>query len=1028
MRQIIYTHMIELYLFTAIAGLGVMLNNKRQAAQDLSPSNIGPRLGPRPSVSAGSQPSMTNVYHADHARRVALQEKAAAQRAFEAAKNPKLTGVIPRTAGLNPITRSHSDHHPSRQSTQPTMIESPLTGMQIPVEHFTHNNMTPFFGSRVTQNMNHDTASMNLDRLNGGVNRLAKPKREIAPMFEPMKDIGNVNGMTGQVDMMRDRVPVSRMRNNEFPIEQQRVGPGIGNYGTEPEDVYLKARKYILPKTVDELRAGSNPKSTGYEGRVVAGQEGYAPGQFSKFGKNRPNTTVKRTKDDNFVTTGAFLKPKRRPDVIEAKATTRPHTHVHYTGAARLAQGGKQTVRAKPSHEPFRQRLAGPQFQPSKLTHQGKGAEYDHGKGSIMVYANERDVTGTRTHRGNVTSIVKAIVAPIQDAVRVAKKEFMVEAPENTVGVRPQIPSKPTTYDPDAPLRTTTKETTLTDTHGMGAIKGTALKSVVYDPDAVARTTIRETTTDAIKHGSGTIKGGALKSVVYDPDSIARTTTKETTLGEAPRTNVRRSAQKGVVYDPEDTARTTTKETTLSEAPRTNVRRTAQRGVAYDPEDTARTTTKETTTGEAPRVNIRPVSRKGIVYDPDNVARTTTKETTTREAPRTNVRRTAKKGVAYDPDAIARTTTKETTLSEAPRTNMRRVAQKGVAYDPEAVARTTTKETTHADGRPYSMIDSKTRRPSYREPGDRAKTTTKETLEDKIAGQRPRNVKGGKLAGTVKDPNDRAKTTTKETTLQPSRKGNVERLEGQKGGYLATKYHAPHTQKETLHGEYTGSANTGSVEGGGGGGYKVAEPFVKDTQKHVTSQRDYYGTAADVGPKAPPSYEDVMNAMMNETREMVLERRDPTQTSTKMAAGAEAMNVRGPGNELPNDSEERFQGKLGRKVVVVPEDQDKNREAHVRSTVTRERNMYDDTNRLDVTTLSALKSNPFTIKPLFEGGGADNDYTYEEGGDDDDGREGGDEQGGLQTYEEDEPQRFFDEDNDDEYKQHLREAAMMDEP
>lgn len=923
--------MIEFYVFSVIAGLGLMLNRKRAAAQELTPSNIGPKLPPKPKLTASGMPSQNNIYDADYVRRARNQEREAVRTAFNAAKNPKETGVIPRTVGgADPITKTYADYHgPTMYRSQnpaappqPTMVESPLTGMKFPIEKF-HNNMTPFFGSTVTQNMDHNQATLSLDLRQGVFNRDAAPKREIAPMFQPQKDVSNVHGMPNHVGFLQDRIVKPTARNNEFPIPRQHVGPGIGNYGSQPQaDVYIKQRKYVKPKTVDELRTTSNPKTTGLEGRVVAGQEKKERGLFPSFHKNRPYTTVKRRPQDNF-TMAATKKQTRRPDVLYAKPTKRPETQVPYAGVAKLAQGGRPTSRERPSHEPFRQMLAGPHFQPGNLTQQGRGAKYDYGKGSIQVYANERDLTATRTHQGNVTSLVKAIVAPFQDAARIAKKEFMVEAKENDVGVRPQIPSKPTVYNPDAPAKTTVKETTLHDTHGKAALRNAAFKAPVYDPDAVAKTTIRETTEAGLRHGSGAFKGGALKTAVYDPDAVARTTTKETTLAEPPRANVGRTAQKGAVYDPDATARTTTKETTLAET--------------------------------VPA----------------------------------NVRRVARKGTTYDPEAVARTTTKETTLSEALPANVRRVAQKNTVYDPEAMAKTTTKETTLFDATGKANIDSGERRPTAREPCTRARTTGKETVEEHIAAQRSRNVHGGKKAGTVKDPDDVAKTTVKETLVQPDREGNVQSLEGRKGGYLAANYEAPHTQKEVLHREYEGPANTGSVEGGGGGGYRVANPHAKETQKQTLSQKPYYGTAAEQGPKAPPSYEDVMNAMMNETRELVLAGREPTQTGVKVPPGPDSVNLVYRGNELPNDADERMERNISahvpgpHTVTVEGDDDGGGAETEGRSgddgavdprrlvcppaEVTRERNVYDDAaQRLDVETMYALKSNPFVIKPLAE--------------------------------------------------------------
>ena len=53
----------------------------------------------------------------------------------------------------------------------------------------------------------------------------------------------------------------------------------------------------------------------------------------------------------------------------------------------------------------------------------GTSGNGDYGKTSIKLNKNERDITGTRTHTSNLTSIVKALMAPILDIVKSTKKE-----------------------------------------------------------------------------------------------------------------------------------------------------------------------------------------------------------------------------------------------------------------------------------------------------------------------------------------------------------------------------------------------------------------------------------------------------------------------------------------------------------------------------------------------------------------------------------------------------------------------------
>jgi hypothetical protein len=954
--------MIEFYLFSALAGIGYLLNQRKgaQPAPPLSGRNANAKtnraIGPRPTVNERDVPSVDNAYHARHVDRVAQKERRASDIAHHAARRPRQTNVVPNLPrgvydetrfGASPedgggaISVNPSEEVLPGEARQEGagMVRSSLTGELIPVERFTQNNqgisMQPMFGGSVTQNMDHDKASLSLDRLNGAADMFGG-KRELRPMFERQSELSNVYGMQNQTDRMLEHIVAPRSRNNEFPIPRQMVGPGIGSYDAAPQDnIALEVRKHVLPRTTDELRVETNPKVT-YEAPVLEGQKGRNRGSFSRFAKNAPETTFERTAANNFTTTGARIKPRKRPDHVELRDTTRPDTHVDYSGPAYAKTAGERG-RAKASHEPFRQKLEGTQANPAAATDVGRGERFDHGKGSILIYGNNRDVTGAKTHKSNVTSVVKALMAPLQDVVRASKKEYTAEAHSEPVGVQPQMPSKPTLYDPNDVARTTIKQTNLYNAHGAGSLQVTAKKPRVYDSDAVARTTVRETTGNPA-HGveeSAGFKGSAAKGVVYDPDAIARTTVKEATLAEAPHANVRQVAYRSAAYDPDDVARTTVKEATLAGAPDANVRQVAYKSTAYDPDDVARTTVKEATLAEAPDANVRQVAYKSTAYDPDAVARTTVKEATLAEAPDANVRQSAYKSTAYDPDAVARTTVKETGLHD-----------------------------THGLG---SVVGGKLETKAY--PTDAAKTTGKETVEDVIGeAQGTRNVvtATGAMAPRTYDPDQVARTTVKETTLdEEQRGGNVDGLQGERGAYATIEVKAPHTQKETVHTrEYVGGATIGD----GAGGYEVANPEAKQTQKQTLSDRDYFGTAADQGAKAPSSYADMYNATLNEVRELTLRGREPTKSGTKVAPGPETVelqDVRVP--SLPNAATARLQDE---EVMYNAEPPPGERGAQVTDfdirapEVTRDRQTYDIADRLDVSTMDALNSNPFAI-PSF---------------------------------------------------------------
>jgi hypothetical protein len=132
-------------------------------------------------------------------------------------------------------------------------------------------------------------------------------------------------------------------------------------------------------------------------------------------------------------------------------------------------------------------------------------------------------------YQGNVQSLVKAIIAPLEDIMRINKKEHAIDNPRHFGNMGVQIPDKPTIYDPNDIARTTIKETLLHDDMGVGAMTGPK-KLIVYDPDEIAKRTIRETLERMdyeMNLGTDVPKG-----MVYDPDDKTRTTMKETLVEE----------------------------------------------------------------------------------------------------------------------------------------------------------------------------------------------------------------------------------------------------------------------------------------------------------------------------------------------------------------------------------------------------------------------------------------------------------------------------------------------------------------
>ena len=421
---------------------------------------------------------------------------------------------------------------------------SPLSGLEFKPGEFKHANMVPFFRGQVKQSMVDTANNQVLDNYSGAGKELYA-KREQAPFFEPTKEpIGNPFGFESTTDFMESRMVESRNRANERPMESIRVGPGLnagythlpsGGFQQTAGEDYVQAR---MPRTND-LRVATNPKLT-YSTPVVPGAHfittsGTAEtvGQVRKY--NPDTFYINEHGERNFVTTGADLKPTARSTQV-LKNTTRPDTSKEYEGAAVQAEG-KATYTVASTRTPLVKQMGSWGFRNADLTANFNpdtdAPENDYGKSGVEILPNERFYTGERVHATNLAPDRREVELPLQDGARPTRAEELIDNPRigaNFSAVSGgAVAEKPTLYDPNDPLRTTIKETTIdNDWLGMAAPVDAQPKLTVYDPNDIARTTIRETTEDNDWMGIAAPADAAQKLTVYDPDDVARVTGRNT--------------------------------------------------------------------------------------------------------------------------------------------------------------------------------------------------------------------------------------------------------------------------------------------------------------------------------------------------------------------------------------------------------------------------------------------------------------------------------------------------------------------
>lgn len=159
-----------------------------------------------------------------------------------------------------------------------------MSGERISKEDFTHGNMTPFFGSKVMQNIDVDRTESTLDR-HTGVSKLDKPKSEVLEKMNKRKD-----------DVFRKRFDYENraryapsMYKQGVPLQEPiNVGPGLNaGFTTAPSGGFQQpdARDYAVKRGVDQLRAKTNPKVT-YEARHLDGFKGSRRGLQAAVDQN----------------------------------------------------------------------------------------------------------------------------------------------------------------------------------------------------------------------------------------------------------------------------------------------------------------------------------------------------------------------------------------------------------------------------------------------------------------------------------------------------------------------------------------------------------------------------------------------------------------------------------------------------------------------------------------------------------------------------------------------------------------------
>ena len=339
-----------------------------------------------------------------------------------------------------------------------------LAGEEIDSSKFTHNNQQPFFGSSVKQSSStYGRSETVLDTMNGSAT-YHKKKEETAPLFAPSKDLKWNYGTPNNTELIKSRMHVSNLRNNEKTFESKQIAPGfkgIENKGELGYNTGLIGRENWMPKTIDELTV--NTKET-YEGRTLNGKNIVANrGIQGEIEKNRPDTYFINTPERYFTTTGVEHAPKARSKEI-LKAENRIFTTAENYGGPKYYNKpyakGKYETPQRPTLDAPVKHISNPfSAQQDRANH----SDIDNYKASQKTNPRNTAFYDSLNY-GKLSSIVKATISPIIDTLRPTKKYNAIGNSRGPGNAGTSVPTG-VFFNPADRTRTTIREMT---EHGTG--------------------------------------------------------------------------------------------------------------------------------------------------------------------------------------------------------------------------------------------------------------------------------------------------------------------------------------------------------------------------------------------------------------------------------------------------------------------------------------------------------------------------------------------------------------------------------
>jgi hypothetical protein len=464
---------MEALVLTGLTGLvGYYFNTKKGTVNNLPVNQV-----PVPEcLKAVETPSPKDIYHSIKSDEVTDQMLKMSINNYKLAENPALTGVIPplyntyssvgqdvsafngqgSIQGLSEayensrLVDPRVDSQLGSVETRPMFAQtaigevqqqpgfsnfglpadaskkSLLTGLPLETEH---ENMVPFFGSGVKQNIEPFANQAILD-LYAGNTSTYQHKKESGPLFENFsQDIYGTSVLPDNNE--QSRYIKSVFKQNEKPFQEVRVSAPIANTITNP--ITTAAANY---KTIDQLRVANNPQIS-YEGRTVGGDFSKTRGIVGKVSKNQAETSWERKPDTFLKTTGAISAKTMDQNFSNLQVTNRQDQQKEYFGPLlnSSVQGSTTCLQVINSNSETPQELCSGYIPSDKLSYANDYVRNtqpldfstnDFGKNETNLHEQERETTNYDQRFNASIETVGINIRPIDEA-RPTQKQSLTE-------------------------------------------------------------------------------------------------------------------------------------------------------------------------------------------------------------------------------------------------------------------------------------------------------------------------------------------------------------------------------------------------------------------------------------------------------------------------------------------------------------------------------------------------------------------------------------------------------------------------